>query len=504
MRTKLTKSIRPAGGPCHIHQETGRDKTDFLLINAYQPPSITTGPYVRLLRPMPPISLSYVVAALERSGFRVQFHDDSLCRGDREMLQSRLRELRPRMVGLSCVTPNAPGVYAMARAIRAIDPSIIIVMGNIHADVFSADILRQGLADYIVHGEGETTISHLVERLVENGGRGRDVPVDEIRGISFLRDGKVHRTPARPFIEELDSIPFPAWHLFPLDRYELLGFASIKRPGSLLLGSRGCPYRCTFCSLKIMGNRRRRRSADNIVSEIAWLKDRFGYRQVSFTDPIFPLSKREGLDFSEAMISRGFHRNMVWTTETRVDLVDEELLGNMGRAGLRRIMFGFESSGQEGIDRLGKSFAIAQSRHAVKAARKVGVEVIGFFMIGIPGETLASIEGTLRFSRRLDIDFAKYTVFSPFPGTRVYEELKAEGRIPETSAWERYTNYPTSEVDPIYMPDDLRTEDLIQSQRRALRSFYLRPRIILRHVLKIRTLPLVELWDGLLALFRAN
>ena len=470
-----------------------------LLVNAYEDPKLTAGGYSRFLRTMPPISIAYVASSLEKSGVRVVFYDDQLAEGKRDKFFKVVRKESPDVVGFSVVTPMAQGVFDLAKQLREFDPNITIVMGNIHADLFADRILNKGIADYVVHGEGEVTTPELI-RAIESNKSPETVP-----GVSFRGNGGVVRTETRPFIEDLDALAFPAWHLFPIQAYEIFNFASVKKPGALILGSRGCPYKCTFCCLKIMGERRRKRSPSNIAEESEWLHERFGYRQVSFTDPIFPLTKKEGLEFSREMISRELHKKVVWITETRVDLVDLELLQAMREAGLRRIMYGFESGSTGGLTAIKKHATLEEARNAVEISRKAGIQTIGFFMLGVPEETHRSALETIEFARSLDIDFAKFTVFSPFPGTKIYEEFVARGTIPDTEQWERFTNYPSPKNPPIYLPKDLTLKDIIRFQRKALIRFYLRPKILLRHLFKIRTLGIRDLlgaMDSLMAVFR--
>lgn len=467
-----------------------------LLVHAHESAKKTAGNYQQFLKPMPPISLAYIAAALEEAGVDVSFYDDYIRGGDREAFRDFLDRERPQVIGLSCVTPIAEGVYDLARTIRNINPSIRIVMGNIHADVFAASILEKGLADFVVHGEGEVTTPHLI-RVLENN----EDPAD-VQGISFVEDGKIVQTPLRRYIENLDTIPFPAWHLFPLDRYDIFSFASVKKPGALILGSRGCPFKCTYCSLKIMGDRRRKRSAENLVDEVEMLYERFGYRQVSFTDPIFPMTKKEGLAFSAEMIRRGLDKKVVWITETRVDLVDVELLQAMREAGLRRIMYGFETGSETGQQSIRKNASLDSACRAVAMTRQAGVEMIGFFMLGVPGDTKESMEATIRFAADLDIDFAKFTVFSPFPGTSVYEDLLSKGEIEETERWESFTNYPTNENPPIYLPKGVTIRDIVSLQRKALLKFYMRPKMIYKQLFEIRTLKLSDIRSSLGMLVR--
>ncbi len=470
-----------------------------LLINIHRGPEQLGGYYRRAFAMMPPITMAYLAAALEAAGIDVRVHDDAAAGGDPAALDAALKTARPDVVGLSFVTATASEAPRIVRAVRAAAPDARIVAGNIHADVFHREFLRDGLADIVVHGEGEVTFVELVRALA-----GACPDLSSVAGISYVADGQVVRTAPRPFIENLDTLPFPAWHLFPRERYRILSFARVRDPGILVLGSRGCPYRCTYCSLKIMGTTRRHRSAVNIADECETMLDRFGYVQPSFVDPVFPLGKREGLDYAAELIRRGLHRKQVWITETRVDLVDLELLQALRESGLRRIMFGFEAGDEGELRSLRKGAKLDAAANAVALSRRAGLEVVGFFMLGVPGATRESMQRNLDYAQHLDVDFAKYTVFVPYPGTPAYDKLMAEGRIATPTDWPRYTSYPTAANPPIYVPDGLDAQTLMDFQRRAHRSFYLRPRMIWRQLFQIRTLSIPDILDGLQSVLAAQ
>lgn len=467
-----------------------------LLVNPHTSSRSTAGRYRRFLSPMPPISLAYVAAALEKAKISVSVYDDYTTGGDRNSLLDSIRLSVPDVIGLSCVTPTAPRTYDIAADLRKEFPGIKIVMGNLHPSVFFGDILRDGLADAVVIGEGEETIVELVRAYEAGNG------LESVKGIAWRNGGDVRLNEPRPFIEDLDALPFPAWHLFPIGRYRIFNFARVREPGTLVLGSRGCPYGCNFCSLKIMGRTRRKRSASSIADEFEYLHERFGYVQPSFIDPIFPFSEKEALDFSAEIVKRGLRKKLTWITETRVDLVNEKMLFAMKEAGLSRIMYGFESGTPEALGAIKKTFTTDTARKAVEMTKKAGIQIIGFFMIGVPGDTVESIEKTIKFANSLNIDFAKFTVYSPFPGTQVYEELKDRGGIPENPEWDRFTNYPTRDNPAIFIPEEITNDDLIRLQKKAFVSFYLRPRMILRQLLGVRTLGIRDAVSGILTLLR--
>lgn len=471
---------------------------DVLLVNPANRADLTAGHYRGMLAPMPPISLAYIAASLEAAGVRVRVVDEGVGAGPWGSLEQALRAVRPDVVGLSVVTQVMPDVERVVREVRAVSPSTRVVLGNLHASLYAEPLLRAGLADVVVHGEGDLTIVDVVAEL------SRPAPdLARVLGISFLEGDELRTTAMRPYIQDLDALPFPAWHLFPMERYRLFAFARVRDPGGLIQGSRGCPYRCSFCSLVVMGSTRRRRSAASIADECEYLYDRFGVVQPSFVDAIFPLGKKEGLDYAAELIRRGLHRKQVWITETRTDRVDLELLQALRESGLRRIMYGLETRAPAELAGIRKEVAADSGEEAVRLAHAAGIGVIGFFMLGIPGATRATLNDTIAYASSLGIDFAKFTVFVPFPGTAVHGELAAAGELCEPENWRRYTSYPTRENPPVYVPRGLTADDLIRAQRKAYAAFYLRPGMIARQLLRVRTLKLDEMLQGAWSLVRS-
>lgn len=471
-----------------------------LIVNPYTETDRTAGKFKSFLEAMPPISVAYVAAALEQAGIPVACYDDFVNGGSLTGFEEAIRREKPDIIGLSSVTPTAPGVTRLSQFVRSRYPDIKLVQGGVHATVFADRLLKSGETDYIVHNEGEVTTVKLIEALA-NGG-----DVSKVKGISWLDGDTVVKNEPQPMIEDLDTIPFPAWHLLPWKRYRLFNFARVTSPATLVLGSRGCPYRCNFCSLTVMGHNRRKRSIGNLVDECEYMWDRYGMRQMAYVDPIFPISKKEALAFRDEVCKRGLHKHQVWTTETRVDLMDRETVEAMYESGCRRVMFGFETGDQETLDAIHKDFELAQAYEAVRLCKQVGMGVIGFFIIGSPGETERSINMTIDFSCDLGIEFAKYTSFVPYPGTPIYYEFLKKGILkePECYEFERYTSYPTDDNPTIYVTEKLTQDDLMRLQKKAFRKFYLRPQMIYRHLFEIRALNLNDMYNGLQLVFAPN
>lgn len=468
-----------------------------LIVNPYTDTDRTAGKFEKFLEAMPPISIAYVAAALEQAGIDVACYDDFIHGGRITEFDEAVRREKPDIIGFSNVTPTAPGVTRLSQYCRQHFPDIKLMQGGVHATVFSELLLASGETDFVIHNEGEVTTVNLITALA-NGDE-----LTEVKGISYMEDGLVRHNTPQPMVEDLDTIPFPAWHLLDWEQYRLFNFARVASPATLVLGSRGCPYRCNFCSLTVMGHTRRKRSIKNLVDECEYMWDRYGFKQMAYVDPIFPISKKESLAFRDEVVKRGLQKHQVWTTETRVDLMDYDTVDAMYESGCRRVMFGFETGDAETLLAIEKDFEIQQAYEAVRLCKKVGMEVIGFFIIGSPGETERSINMTIDFSCDLGIEFAKYTCFVPYPGTPIYYDFLKDGTLkkPECDNFARYTSYPTPDNPAIYVTPKLSQADLQRLQKKAFRTFYLRPRMIYRHLFEIRALNLNDMVNGLKLVF---
>jgi len=439
---------------------------------------------------MPPINIAYLAAVLKKEKHHVNIIDALVLNSNHKIstILTTLKNTNTDLVGISCLTQTANFTYHLAKAIKK-NLNIPVVLGNLHASFFAEDILKKNIAEVIVHNEGEKTLLNLVNALQTN------LSLENVPGISYKLNGEIKKTSVQPLIKDLDSIPFPQWNLFPLKKYKLFSFAEIKNPGTIILGSRGCPYNCSFCSLLIMGNKRRCRSIKNIVAEFNYLHNEFGYQQISFIDPIFPLTKKEGLSFCEELAKEKLTEKIVWTTETRVDLVDRELLSAMKKAGLKRIMYGFEMGSEEALNSINKKTKLPQAVRAVNLTKSLGIEIIGFFMLGAPQENVNSINKTINFAKSLNIDFAKFNILVPYPGTELFNKLTSEKKI-KYKSFDDFTSFPTKKNLAVFSPEKVSKKQLIKLQQKATWQFYLRFKMIYNHLFKIKSVKLSELLNA--------
>ncbi|MBZ0252784.1 MAG: radical SAM protein, partial [Candidatus Methylomirabilis sp.] len=295
-------------------------------------------------------------------------------------------------------------------------------------------------------------------------------------------------------IPDLDANARPAWELFNLPRYKAPPWLSLADAIIPLQASRGCPYACNFCSQNYMQGKLRIRSNEAVLDEIAWLSDSLGVRYVGFADAIFPLSREQGFDFCRRMIERGLHDRVKWLTETRVDLVDPELLEAMHEAGCRTILYGFEVGNQKILAATGKGALIEQARSAMRWTRRARIRTLGLFMLGLPGETVETCRETIRFAAELSPDFAKFNRAVPLPGSPLFDELRQT--LPLKEAYERFSSWhPSDGSDLLFVPEGMTGAELVAVQREAVRRFYLRPRAVWQH-LTSGTVGPRALWQG--------
>jgi radical SAM superfamily enzyme YgiQ (UPF0313 family) len=448
-----------------------------LLINPKYDMGTSFGKERRLKYAMPPLGLAYIVAVLKKNNIEVELIDDYVTDLGIRGIIERVKEKNPDIVGISCLTPSAMEVYNVAKKIKAIKPDIKIVLGNVHASYFAEIILKGKIADIIVHYEGEYTFLELAKAIKEN----KDI--DNIQGISFLRDSEVVHNPSRSLIMDLDELPFPAWHQFPIKFYRFPSFVTSDKSALPVLASRGCPSRCIHCSaVKTMGKRYRERLSCKVVDEIEHLIENFGLKQFVFLDATFALHKKHGLEICDEIISRKINNKITWACETRPDVVDRELLKRMYDAGCRRICYGFESGNQSLLNTLKKGFTLKDSRDAARYTKKIGIKTIGSFIFGTPGETKETIKQTIQFVKELKLDFIKYHILTPFPGTPFYENLITTNKL-DAELWKKIGSFYPNVEDMIYVPDGLTKKELIRIQRRASLYFYLNPKFLLNRFL---------------------
>lgn len=419
----------------------------------------------------PHMGLACLAAVLQQGGFAVEVLDAQIEGLDFVKFEQAVRRIEPDVAGITAFTEQVEEAALAARIIKRINPDIPVIVGGCHPTALPEQTLREFPDfDAAVFGEGEETFLELVKAIFA-GKSLQGVP-----GVAYRTGGSISVNPARHLIPDLDGLPFPAFELFPLERYPA-SYRLRKNVREIpIQGSRGCPYSCSFC-FKVMGSKVRRRSLDSVLAELRLRVEKFGARQICWLDENFTLSREWAWRFCEALIREGINRKARLFCESRVDLVDPELLRQLKRAGFFLLVFGAESGEAKVLEQSGKMILPEQIEAAVRESQEAGLKVQLDMILGHPGETEAGIEKSLKMILAWDPDYLAWARLVPYPGTRVAEEMKArtgKERLPGVP-WSSYQK----QIKSAFGNRGLGPDVLERRQIRGYIKFYLRPGKIL-------------------------
>ncbi len=444
-----------------------------------------------------PLGLAYLAAMLERAGHSVRIYDAV---AEDEPLEAVLDQAisagRPYdLVGVTAVTPLIKEAWAVAALAK--QRGAVTVLGGPHPTILPDESLARPEVDLVVRGEGEEAIVEIAEALESSKFH---VPSFALTGsspkgstsfagilsLSYKDErGQIVHNPLRPLRTDLDSLPFPAHHLFNVERYsnlQPLTDGQHKNPRAFtIMTSRGCPYSCIYCSKAIEGKVWRPRSVASVVAEWRWLSEDMRATEIGVADDVFNIRLDRAKDICRALIAEGLTR-VPWITihGIRADHTDLELFQLMKRSGCRRVGFGVESGNQRVLDGLKKHQSIADVRTAFRLARQAGLQTMGFFMFGLPGENEAAMDDTIRLALELDPDMANFMITSPFPGTELYDLVRREGRL-FSHDW---ADFAIHEDHARYEIGEVTAELVVRKWHEAYRRFYLRPGRLARQALQ--------------------
>ncbi len=424
----------------------------------------------------PPLGLLCLATMAREKGFDASILDAAALQlGYRETVGAIL-EQAPGCVGITAVTISIAHAAELAARLKKADPGLVVMIGGPHLTALPGETMeRYPQFDLGVVGEADHTIVELLEALES----GRDL--SQVKGLILRTPAGTAGTAPRERVGKMDELPMPAWELLPdLTRYYCPPVHTLKRiPAALLVASRGCPGKCTFCDRSVFGNVLRAYSARYTFEMIKELYHRHGVREIQLRDDNFTAYRSRTLELCALL--REARLDLVWTCAGRVDMVNPELLRAMKEAGCWQIWYGVESGSDEILARIMKNTTTRQVRDAVRMTRDAGISPCGFFMLGHPGETPATLESTIRFSRELPLDEAHFSFTTPFPGSWLYDHAEEHGTFDRD--WSRLNGWL-----PVFVPRGLTAAALEAASKRAFRGFYFRPRIILSYLLRIRSL----------------
>ncbi len=414
----------------------------------------------------PPLSLAYL-ASMVREEHEVAIIDsiaEDLSFND---VRNRIKKFNPDVVGITATTSMIPDAYKVSEIAKEINENVKVVIGGPHVTFLPDKTMEEcKYIDFVVRGEGELTFKELIDAIEKNG------DFEGIRGLSFRKNGKVINNPPRELIKKVDEIPLPSYDLLPMEKYKADGvkFATV-------VTSRGCPFNCIFCSSSLQfGKRWRGHSPERVIEELSILRNEYGRKSIEFLDDTFTLVKPRAIDISKRIVKESL--DISWVASSRVDTFSKEIAEAMRRAGAHTIYFGIESGTQKILDFIGKRITPEQSKSSVKKAKEAGLHTFGSFIIGFPQETRRDVKTTLKFSRRVGVDFAQFTVATPYPGTRLWN-IAIKEKLLMTMNWRKFTT-----LDPVLKLKYFTGEQISKILEFAYIRFYLRPKVLIEDLIQ--------------------
>ena len=421
-----------------------------------------------------PVALGVLAAYLRKWGVKdIHVIDEEIEQITPENLSRLLNNINkdePLIVGITVLTSQAGRAYKIARLLKETFSNCTIIMGNVHVTTLPAEPLEMGVADIVVRGEGEETLRKLYFAL-RDGSEWKD-----IKGITYIDDnGELVSTPDNDLIENLDDVPMFPYELFENPRYDM-GF---------LTGARGCPYKCTYCSQRLLtGFTYRWHSTDRIIENLSLLINKYGQKNITFYDDIFSVNKRRVIDLCEGIVKAGLHKKCGFAVQTRADNVHEDLLPYMKKANFLTVGMGMETGVERIAEECQKEQTVAQHLEAVRLCKKYGLKVSLFMIYGFPGESKEDREETFRVIQESKVGYVKFNNLIPYPGTPIYQRAQNEGKLHIADGWLNFNSTLSItrsifDTTPLpYVPEGVTEYELKRDIIRRNLQYYFRWKIV--------------------------
>lgn len=427
----------------------------------------------------PPLGLLYIASYLKKHdpACHLKIIDSPTENLNYQQLKEEIKEFNPEIIGIATMSFTVIDALRTAKIAKEIDSRIKVVLGGPHVHIYGKETLKLGNSDFIILGEGERTFYQLVENIAN------EEKLKEIPGLIFYdkKHNIVHTGPPQ-FIENLDELPFPARELIDNKKYfSVLGTNNLM---TTMITSRGCPYHCLFCDRPQMGKKFRARSPKNVVDEMEECFKNYGIKEFLIYDDTFTVDQQRVIDICHEISKRKL--NIIWDIRARVDTVDGKMLWLLKKAGCERIHYGVESGTQKILNVLRKGITLEQAKRAFKLTKKIGIQTLGYFMIGNPTETKEDILTTIKFAEKLNPDYVHITITMPFPATDLYF-LALEKKIIPRDLWLEFAKNPSSKFTPPIWGENLTQEELHNLVKKAYKEFYFRPAYLLKRIITLRS-----------------
>lgn len=417
-----------------------------------------------VIPPLPPSDLMYMAAVAEKAGLEAKIEDYS--QGGN--YEKDLQEFQPDYVVINIATPTLENDLNSLETAKAICPNVVTIAKGAAFLTLGMPILEEHKAlDIGILGETEETLREILE----------GKPKQDILGIYYRDDLLIKFTGKRPFIEDVDSIPFPARHLVDNSIYRRPDNNKVQ---AVIKVSRGCPFHCFFClATPVSGAKVRRRSTDNILAEIRECVEKYNITNFLFWSDIFNLDREWVFDLCQKIIDSGL--KITWSANTRADTADLEMAKKMYESGCRLVSIGVESGSQYMLDKMGKKITLDDIRNTVKIFKKAKIRIYNYFVIGLPWEDEETVEDTIRFAIELDSDFISFYTATPLPGSSFYNYAR------EHNLFDSQTSFESAYFYPAVNTHHLTKDRVFELHKSAIKRFYLRPLYILKMLSRIRT-----------------
>lgn len=415
-----------------------------------------------VIPPLPPTDLMYLASVAEKEGFEAKICDYSQG-GD---LVEDLKEFKPDYLVVNVATPTLEHDLDALKIAKDILPNVVTIAKGAIFLTKSEDILKNHEAlDIVIFGEAEDTLKEILQG------------VEKPLGIYYREDGQIKFSGVRPFIDNLDEIPFPARHLVDNTIYRRPDNNKVQ---AVVKVARGCPFHCFFClATPVSGAKVRRRSVENIVEELKECVEKYNITNFVFWSDIFNLDKNWTMALCQAIIDSGL--KITWSANTRADTADDEMAKMMYKSGCRLVSIGVESGSQYMLEKMGKKITLDDVRRTVKTFKDAKIRIYNYFVIGLPWESEETVEETIRFAIELDSDFISFYTATPLPGSRFYEYAK------EHDLFDKETSFENAYFYPAVNTHHLTRDRVFELHKSAIKRFYLRPLYILKMLTRIRS-----------------
>jgi len=431
--------------------------------------------------PVLPLGTASIAAYLKKNNIDVSVIDAWAEKINFKELENRISQSKANIVGIYMVSPRYNEAKFTIEICRNALPNSTIIAGGPHPSAVPIETLKEiPQLDICGIGEGEMTMLDLA----------KNTPLAKINGIAYRNKNtdEIMVTSPREFIKNLDDLPFPARELFPVQNYKTHPPYGRKNPYFTMITSRGCPFQCAYCSKDVFGCNFRARSPQNVCDEIEELITKYNAREIHFYDDDFTIDTHRAENICNEILKRNI--KIIWSCTTRVDLVNENLLKKMKKAGCWLISYGVESGNQQILNSINKGFTIDQVASAFEMTRKIGISTLAFLMIGLPGETKQSIQETVDLAKKLKPDFVSWGILVVYPGSHLFKLIqsgKYQGKLRNLNKKESLTGTFFGKGNYIVFEDNLTIKQLKEAAKRANREFYLRPQYIIQSLKNIRS-----------------